>query len=455
MDNGLSLWSVEAEQSVIGGLLTDCGLWDRVADKVGAHQFIDERHSIIFKAMTWFASTGKKFDGLVVSDRLRQTNEIDYVGGGKYIGDLMKNCASHANIDAYAAIVVDRFNLRRLKAAISSCEAILNNPDTDIHEKAERASSAILDAIEDASSDTNLFTVKDGAQDLYQWLQLVNDKGGKFSGIETGFDQIDTRTNGLHGGELIIVAARPAMGKTNFALNVAGNVAKNKGRVAFFSMEMSKRELAGRFAACMSGMDYGAMQSQNWERFSGGLSDFIGKSSEYQIRIDDRATQTVERIRIAAKKAKRQLNGLDLLVVDYLQLIQGKGGSRYEQVTNISRDLKIMAKELDVPVLCLAQINRASTDRTDKRPQLSDLRDSGSIEQDADAVIFLHREDNPDGTLSSVAEAIFRKIRHGQPGTDPLMVDFNHCRFLTADRDAWIESQQAKEQAKSSKGYGK
>lgn len=453
MDNGLSLFSLEAEQSVIGGLLFDGNAWDRVSDKLKAAHFVDDKHARIFAAMEWLASTGSRIDTLTVFERIRQTNQIDEVGGAPYLGELVRNSAGTANIDAYARIVVDRFNLRRLTAAIRDCDAILSDPNTDLHEKAEAASSAILGAVEDASSDMNLHTVKDAARDLYDWLAEVHKRGGKVSGITTGFDHVDARTNGLHGGELFIVAARPGMGKTNFALNIAGHAARHGHKIAFFSMEMSKRELVGRLAACMYGMSYGAMQAQDWEGFSGPLGNLIESAESLPLRIDDRASQTVERIRIAAKKASRQLGGLDLIVVDYLQLIQGPGASRYEQVTNISRDLKVLAKDMNVPVLCLAQINRASEGRPDKRPQLSDLRDSGAIEQDADVVCMLHRDDNPDGTPGRFAEAIFRKIRHGQPGTDPLVVDFNHCRFLTADVSAWKDEIARTEQKPKGRGY--
>ena len=452
MDNGLSLYSLEAEQSVIGGILFADAAWERVSDKLKAAYFVDERHAMIYTACEWLAANGSRIDPLLVSDRLRQTRELDRIGGNAYIGQLVANCPGIANIDHYARTVADRYNLRLLSAAVAHCSAILADPHTDLHEKAEAASSAILGAIEDASSDMNLFTVKDGAQDLYMWLEQVHNAGGKLSGISTGFVDIDARCNGLHGGELWIVAARPGMGKTNFALNVAGHAAKAGHKVAFFSMEMSKRELSGRLAACMHGMNYGAMQAQDWDNFGGALGEFIKQAGDLPMRIDDRASQTVERIKIATKKAQRQLKGLDLVVVDYLQLIQGTGGSRYEQVTNISRELKIMAKDLNVPVLCLAQISRAAMDGNDKRPHLHHLKDSGAIEQDADVVVMLHRDDNPDGTHSQYAEAIFRKIRHGQPGTDPLIVDFNHCRFLTADRDNWANEMKAKEQAASRKG---
>lgn len=452
MDNGLSLYSLEAEQSVLGGLMLSDNAWDRVSDKLKAAHFVDEGHAAIFTACEWLATNGSRMDALLVSDRLRQTGELDRIGGNTYLGQLVANCASTANIDHYARVVADRFNLRKLSAAVAHCSAILADPDTDLHEKAEAASSAILGAIDDASSDMNLFTVKDGAHDLYLWLQQAHQAGGKLSGISTGFPDIDKRCNGLHGGELWIVAARPGMGKTNFALNVAGHAAKAGHKVAFFSMEMSKRELSGRLAACLHGMNYGAMQSQDWENFGGALANFVKDSAGLTMRIDDRASQTVERIKIATKKAARQMQGLDLVVVDYLQLIKGEGGSRYEQVTNISRELKVMAKDMNVPVLCLAQISRAAMDGNDKRPHLHHLKDSGAIEQDADVVVMLHRDDNPDGTHSQYAEAIFRKIRHGQPGTDPLLVDFNHCRFLTADRDGWEASLKTREQQSSRKG---
>jgi replicative DNA helicase len=452
MDN---LFSMEAEQLVIGGLMIDADAWDRVSDILSPQSFYDRRHGLVFSTIKVMAGKAQRIDGPLVRDTLKKAGRLDEAGGIAYLSELIKNTSGTYNIAAYAEKIKNYADLRRLTKAVFDCGAVLSDPDATIAEKAQRAATVILEAADDGSTDADLYTMKDGAKDLYDWLNKIHMRGGVLSGIPTGFADIDQRMNGLHGGEVIVVAARPGMGKTNFALNVAGNTARQGSKVFFSSMEMSKRELSARMAAHLNNMDYGALQAMDWDRFSPALSAFIAGSDSLSIRIDDRASQTVERIRIAAKKAKRQMGGLDLIVIDYLQLIKGEGSSRYEQVTNISRDLKVMAKDMDVPVLCLAQINRASTDRTDKRPLMSDLRDSGAIEQDADAVIMLHREDEKDGSQGDFAEAIFRKLRHGQMGTDPLVVDFNHCRFRTADRTSWMETQkQAPEKKKDNRGYG-
>lgn len=431
-----NLFSLEAEQAVLGSILSFDGAYDAVSDKLRPTHFGNEQNAAIYAACQAIAATGSRVDLVLVAERLSATGELEGIGLG-YLGTLAANAPGMSNIGHYADVIVERHSRRKLVQAVAECQGIIADPDASVTEMAERASSVILSAAEGDESDAELFTLRDGVSDLYRWLEEVNSRGGKLSGISTGFPDIDKRCNGLHGGELWIVAARPGMGKTNFALNVAGHAARHGSKVMFFSLEMSKRELSGRMAACMANMSYSAMQAQDWEGFSGPLGNFIKESASLAMRIDDRAGQTIPRIRTATKRAKRQLGGLDLVVVDYLQLIKGEGGSRYEQVTDISRELKVLAKDFDVPVLCLAQISRAAVEGTDKRPQLHHLKDSGAIEQDADVVMMLHREDDPSGEHGEFAEAIFRKIRHGQPGTDPLIVDFNHCRFNSADRESW------------------
>lgn len=451
----LSMFSLEAEQAVIGSLLYDHAAWDRVSGVVDASHFVDHRHSLMFGAIKSLADAGRPFDGLVVKSELSRLGVLMQAGGEQYIAELIKSCPGSSNVASYAAVIRDRCSLRRVAKAVNDCRGILADPDISLAERAERAASTILDAAIESASEVDLFTIKDGLTQLYSRLEADHARGTGLAGLSTGFSHIDKRMSGLKGGELIIVAGRPSMGKTNLALNIAGHCAKGGNQVAFFSMEMSKMELSGRMAACMGGMNYGAMNGMDWEGFSGALGAFVGTSGEYTMLIDDRASQTVDRIRVGCKKAKRMMGGLKLIVVDYLQLIQAKGSSRYEQVTNISRDLKILAKEFNVPVLCLAQLNRAPADNQNKIPKASDLRDSGSIEQDADVVALIHREDNPDGTTGQYADLIFDKIRAGQRGKDVLLVDFGHCRFKEANADEYNDFISKKEAEKGSGSKGK
>lgn len=435
--NELAMFSMEAEQAVIGGLLYESDTWDVVSGIVNESHFVDHRHQVIFQAIKRLADQAKQFDGLVIKTELERTGSLIQAGTELYLGELIKSCPGVANIGTYANVVRDRASLRKVAKAINDCQGIIGDSELSLSERAERAASTILEAATESAAEVDLFTIKDGLTQLYHKLEADNARGTGLAGLSTGFDHIDKRTSGLKGGELIIVAARPGMGKTNLALNIAGHAAKSGNQVAFFSMEMSRMELSGRMAACMAGMDYGAMNGLNWERFTGPLGQFVGASADYTMLIDDRASQTVDRIRVGCKKAKRMMGGLKLVVVDYLQLIQARGSSRYEQVTNISRELKILAKELNVPVLCLAQLNRGPTNSPNIKPRASDLRDSGAIEQDADIVALIHREDGPDGKTGQYAELIFDKIRAGERGIDPLLVDFGHCRFRVPDKDAY------------------
>lgn len=447
MDN---LWSMEAEQSVIGALLYDCNAWDAVSGILRPEYFVDDRHKTLFNTIKALADAAKPWDGLVIRDELNKRGFLVQAGTELYIGELIKSCPGVYSIVSHACTVRDRFNLRSIMQAVTRCQAIIGDAELPLAERAEKAASEILTAASSATDDVDLFTLKDGLGELYRKLEADHNRGEGLAGLSTGFPDLDKRMNGMKGGELIIVAARPGFGKTNLALNIAGHNAKHGKPVAFFSMEMSKMELSGRMAACMASMSYQAMSGMEWESFTGPLGRFVYDADKYTMLIDDRASQTVDRIRVGCKKAKRMMGGLSLVVVDYLQLIQGKGQSRYEQVTNISRELKILAKDLNVPVLCLAQLNRGPADA--RRPKASDLRDSGAIEQDADIVALIHRDDNADGTTGQYAELIFDKIRAGQRGFDPLVVDFAHCRFRPADREAFAMYNQERKQSEPKKG---
>jgi len=449
-----NIWSPEAEQSVLGALMLDGNAWDKISGLITETSFFSRRHGYIFSAIKHLAELRQPTDGLTVSERLKTIGLLEEIGGMAYIGEMVKNCAGISNVAAYATVIRDRANLRRLIASVMSCNEILGDTSLSLPERAERASAAILEAADGASEEADLFTLKNGIGELYQKLEADHKRGTGLAGLATGFADLDARMSGMKPGELIIVAARPGKGKTNLALNISGHVSRNGGKVVFFSMEMSKMELASRMASCENNMHAGAVSKMDWEAFSPQLSAFISQCDKYPMLIDDRAGQTMERIRVASKKAKRMLGGLDLIVIDYLQLIRGQGSNRYEQVTNISRDMKILAKDFGVPVLCLAQLNRGNTNRPDSRPRASDLRDSGAIEQDADVVALIHSDDKEDGTTSEFSELIFDKIRGGQRGIDPLLNDFAHCRFRTTTMSALIESRgKPEENTKKGSGY--
>jgi replicative DNA helicase len=448
-----SLWSREAEQTVIGAILCDEKAWDMISGIVTSEMFFFPPHRLIFAAAQALATRGKPTDALSVSSSLKLSQQSVDAGGSEYLMELVKSTSGIWNIATHAEIVRDRNTMRRLHASISTCEAILSDESLSLGERAAKASLAILDAADEATEDIELFTVKQGLADLHAKLETDHARGGGLAGLSTGFQDLDDRMMGMAGGEMIVLAARPGKGKTNLGLNIATFASKSGKRTIFFSMEMSKGELANRIACAEGNIRSRAIATLDWDAFAGPLSNFIARSDGYSMLIDDKAGQTMGRINLACKKAKRTLGGLDLIVIDYLQLIKGEGKSRYEQVTNISRDIKILAKDFDVPVLCLAQLNRGPEGGKTK-PKASDLRDSGAIEQDADVVMLIHSDDKPDGTSADFSEIIFDKVRRGSRGTDVLLQDFAHSRFRPTTLQAFKESRPEENNQKTNRRGG-
>ncbi|MCX7627630.1 MAG: replicative DNA helicase [Methylophilaceae bacterium] len=436
--------SIEAEQSVLGGLLLENEAWDKVADLIGAEDFYRHDHRLIYEHICALIERSKPADLVTVAEFLEAHGRLDEVGGLAYLGALVQNIPSAANIVRYAEIVRERAILRRLVEVGSSISESAFNPQG-------RDANALLDEAE-----AKIFEIKEhgaraaqGFIDIKSVLPQVVERLDKLSnlddpsgvtGIPTGFTDLDRMTSGMQSGELIIVAGRPSMGKTAFALNIAEYVALHAHKaVAIFSLEMPSTQLAMRLIGSVGRIDQhkmrtGQLEEDDWDR----LTYALGKLNEAPIFIDESSGINAIELRARARRLKRRVVAeegiqLGLVVVDYLQLMTSVRASenRATEVAEISRSLKALAKELDVPVVALSQVNRKIEDRTDKRPVMSDLRESGAIEQDADVILFLYRDEvyNKDSPYKGTAEVIIGKQRNGPTGSIRLTFLGENTRF--------------------------
>ncbi|MCX7146201.1 MAG: replicative DNA helicase, partial [Sulfuritalea sp.] len=378
--------SIEAEQSLLGGLLLDFRAWDRVADLLTEADFYRDDHRRIFRHLAVLSNAGKPVDVVTVFESIEQSNEVDQTGGLGYLGTLANSAVSVANIRRHAEIIRERAVLRKVGAIGDALSAACYRPSVRAIEAiVAEAEAAIAEALDRrASEPTGLGDV------LGEALNYI-DTRGEVGGLRTGFRDFDGMTGGLEPGQLVIVAARPSMGKTVFGCNVAANVAQRGAAVLLMTLEMTRREIGMRILAARSGVSMHAMRSGTkddgaWKRMSSELRP----ANEQRLWIDDTASATVGYVRARARRLKRS-KGLDLIVIDYLGLMRGTGENRTQEIGSISRGLKALAKELEVPIIVLSQLNRGVEGRQDKRPMMSDLRDSGEVEQDADIVAMLHR----------------------------------------------------------------
>lgn len=435
MDNNLRLFSPESEAVVLAALMLSAVSFEQVSETLTADDFADSRHILIYRAMLDLDSRQRAIDPVALNEYLsrRSRNEGEY-GGPGYLGALIAN-SSVFNVMAHVRNIRDLTQLRWLVRAMRKAEASLSN-DLPPAQQAEEAVDTILSAITRVGDDEPKLLHEISEQWLNQ-LRQVYESGGGLTGISTGFPGLDRATRGLHGGELIILGARPAMGKSVLSMNIATSVASAGHAVYILSLEMTRWELLSRMAASETGASYGNVQSADFETVGPFLEAFSEALTARRLAIDDSANMTVRRLRARLKRFKRRVGGLDLVVVDYLQLIlpTGKGQSRYEQVSEISRDLKVLATELGVPIVCLSQLSRDIESRPDKRPMLSDLRDSGSLEQDANVVLLLYRESayNENCSHPEIAELNIAKLRHGKTEVLPLLTEFKCQRFLTPE----------------------
>ncbi|HEY3300375.1 MAG TPA: replicative DNA helicase [Methylophilaceae bacterium] len=433
--------SVEAEQSVLGGLLLENEALDKIADILSAHDFYRYDHKLIFGHIAKLIEGNKPADIVTVAESLESTAELSSVGGIAYLGALAQNTPTAANIRRYAEIVHERAVMRKLVEIGSGiAESAYNPQGRDAQQLLDEAEAKIFQIAEGGKRSTQ------GFQDIKVLLPQVADRidylyqrenQGDVTGISTGFSDLDERTSGFQPGDLIIVAGRPSMGKTAFSLNIAENVAlDSKKAVAVFSMEMGATQLATRMIGSVGRLDQhrmrnGNLEDEDWVR----LTTALGKLNDAPIFIDEGAGLSSFDVRARARRLHRQCGELGLIVVDYLQLMTGAAGRQSEnratEISEISRSLKSLAKELNVPVVALSQLNRGLEQRPDKRPVMSDLRESGAIEQDADVILFIYRDEvyNPDSPDKGTAEIIIAKQRNGPIGRVRLTFIGQHTRF--------------------------
>jgi len=431
--------SIEAEQAVLGGLLIDNAAWDRIADLVGVPDFYRQDHKLIFGAISRLIDSSRPADAVTVYEALRNTGKADDAGGLVYLNTLAQNTPSAANIRRYAEIVRERSVLRRLVTAGDEIATSALNP-------AGRETKQILDEAE-----TKVFQIaeegargRQGFQEIQPLLTKVVERiqelferadPSDVTGVPTGFTDLDSKTSGFQPGDLVIIAGRPAMGKTSLALNIGEHVAIDKGMpVAVFSMEMGAGQLALRMLSSVGRLDQqrlrtGRLFDEDWPK----LTAAIQKMHEAPLYIDETPAMNSIDLRARARRLARTCGRLGLIIVDYLQLMSANatGENRATEISEISRGLKALAKELHVPVIALSQLNRTVEQRTDKRPVMSDLRESGAIEQDADLILFIYRDEvyNPDTNDKNVAEIIIGKQRNGPIGRVNLRFDGQFTRF--------------------------
>ena len=429
--------SIQAEQSVLGGLMLDNETWDVVVDRVGEQDFYRKDHRTIFQAISRLADKTEPFDVVTLSEILENSGELSEVGGLAYLGTLAKETPSAANIASYAGIVRDRSVLRQLIHVGTDMSDLAFNPEgrdtVDLLEIAERSVFEIAEQRQRGQG--GFLGIKTLLAKAVDRIEILYEQDNPITGASTGFADFDEMTSGLQDSDLIIVAGRPSMGKTTFAMNIAENVAiKGDKPVAVFSMEMPGDALAMRMMSSLGRIDQhkvrtGKLDDDEWPR----MTSAINLLAETQLFIDDTPALSPTEIRSRARRLTREHGQLGLIIIDYLQLMQSpsSGDNRVQQISDISRNLKALAKELNVPVMALSQLNRNLEQRPNKRPVMSDLRDSGSIEQDADVIVFIYRDEvyNEDSPDKGIAEIIIGKQRNGPIGTSRLTFLGQYTRF--------------------------
>jgi replicative DNA helicase len=439
--------SIEAEQAVLGGLLLDPAAWDNVADVIVAEDFYRPDHKLIFQAIGALAGTSKPSDVVTVVGELERRSELEQAGGLAYLGSLARDTPTAANVRAYADIVRERSILRQLVTAGSEiAAAVFNNDGETARELVDKAEQKVFEIAEMG------FRGKQGAQAVRSLLPGVIDQideayanPDKLRGLPTGFADFDKMTGGLRPGDLVIVAGRPSMGKTTLAVNMAEYAALHTrdkpASVAIFSMEMPSEQVITRMLSSIGGVPLhnlrsGRISDDDWVRITSATSQL----SEAKIFIDETPALSPTELRARARRIKRE-HGLDLIVVDYLQLMQVPGNkeNRATEIAEISRGLKVLAKELTCPVIALSQLNRGVEQRESKKPVMSDLRESGSIEQDADMILLIYREEVYDRntTKKGIAEIDLVKHRNGEIGTFVLTFQGQFTRFANYVPDAY------------------
>ena len=430
---------IEAEQAVIGSMLTDSDAVMAAVEKLREDSFYREDNKLIFEAIVNLYNRSEPVDLVTVKDELSSMGNFEKVGGFEYLAILPDKVPTTANVQKYIDIVEEKATLRKLIKTANEIIDLGYNPTEDVEDIMAGAEKKIFDIIQNKNQ-KSYTPIKDVLIESFTKLEELYNQKSKITGVPTGFVDLDDKTAGLHGSDLILIAARPAMGKTAFALNIAANAAiRSNTPVAIFNLEMSKDQLVNRILCSEAMVDSnkvrtGKLEEDDWVKLAGA----IGPLSESEIYIDDTPGISVMEIRTKCRKLKMEKN-IGLVVIDYLQLVQGSNkrqASREQEISEISRSLKILAKEINVPVIALSQLSRAVEQRPDHRPMLSDLRESGAIEQDADIVMFLYRDDyyNKESEKKDIAEVIIAKQRGGQTGTVELLWMGNYTKFVNLEK---------------------
>lgn len=428
--------SIEAEQSLLGGLMLDHKSWDKVADVVGAHDFYRKDHRLIFAAIAALAEAANPSDVVTVSEWLENKGQLEDAGGLEYLATLANETPGAANARSYAQILRERSMLRSLITAGNEISgAAFSTEGRSAAEIVDEAERLVFEIAESGARGKSGFKpLKDILPEAVDRIDLLHQSDGDITGISTGYTEFDKLTAGLQPGDLVIIAGRPSMGKTTLAVNIAENAAiGSKVPTAIYSMEMPAQQLAFRMISSLGRVDQthlrtGRFPDEDWSR----INTAVQLMSEAPIFIDDTAGLSPTEIRARARRLQRE-HGLGLIVIDYLQLmtVPGNKENRATEISEISRSLKALAKELSVPVIALSQLNRSVEQRTDKRPVMSDLRESGAIEQDADMIVFIYREEvyNQDTPRKGIADIAIAKQRNGPIGDFPLTFVGRYTKF--------------------------
>jgi len=431
--------NLDAEMSLLGAVLIDEDTLADISEHVKPKDFYDKRHGLIYDAMMRLYEKHKPVDLLTLTEELKKKNDIETIGGSAYLTELTNYVPTAAHAEAYAELVQQKAIRRRLIKASADISEMGFDEETSTAELLEQAEAQLF-SVSDQSLNQDLVSLESILTESFDRLEELHRNKGSLRGVRTGYRDLDNMTAGLQRSDLIILAARPAMGKTTLVTNLAYNVATiAKQPVLFFSLEMSKEQLVDRMLSDASGVDSWNIRTGNLsdDDFS-KLSDAMGEMAEAPIFIDDTPGVSVLEMRTKARRAAHE-QPLGLIIIDYLQLMMGSGrgdGNRVQEVSEISRGLKLLARELNVPVIALSQLSRSVESRSPQIPQLSDLRESGSIEQDADIVMFIYREEyyNPDTDRKQITDLIIAKHRNGPTGKIELFFHPERLRFMSLDK---------------------
>ncbi|RLC37393.1 replicative DNA helicase [candidate division Kazan bacterium] len=432
--------NLDAEKSLLGAMLLDKTVIEKVVDIVCGEDFYDEHHGLICDVIRELYNEHRPVDIVTVTDVLENKGKLDEVGGASKLAALTTSSVSSANAVEYAEIVANKATLRRLMTAANSIGELALARDAKLDEILDKAEQSLF-SVSRRHQRASFIPVKEALSEAFERIDSLHENRGQLRGVPTGFKDLDNRLAGLQKADLIIVAARPSMGKTSLVLNIALNAARDGHyKIGMFSLEMSKDQVVDRLLAMQSGIDAWKLRTGNLGKGDFDyLSEAMGKLSEAPIYIDDTALINVMEIRTRARRLKAE-KGLDLLIIDHIQLMEGSTGrssdNRVQEMSEISRSLKALAKELEIPVIAVSQLSRQVEQRPKKVPQLSDLRESGSIEQDADVVMFIYREDyyNPQTERKNIADILISKHRNGPVGQVELYFDSQRMLFRNLER---------------------